>query len=207
VIAVTDERMRELLSPYLEQPLAADQYEMLREYLELLLKWNARTNLTAIRDEELVVQRHFGESLALAEFVLQHGEIVTAADLGSGAGFPGLPFAIYAPEIQVTLIESQNKKATFLKEVARALDLPNVSVRNERGEQVKEKFDVVMMRAVEKFDGALNVAAALAKPKGHIALLISEPQLQNVTRSLPIAGLWSTRDLANGAVVAVAKLI
>ena len=199
--------MRELLEPYLEQPLAADQYEMLREYLELLLKWNARTNLTAIRDEELMAQRHFGESLALAEFVLEHGELATAADLGSGAGFPGLPFAIFAPEIKVTLVESQNKKATFLKEVVRALDLQNVSVRNERGEQIKERFDVVMMRAVEKFEDALKVAAALVKPKGCIALLISEQQLEHATRSLPVAGLWSTRDLANGAVVAVAKLL
>ena len=197
-------RLQELLQPYVD-PLAADQYDMLREYLELLLKWNAKTNLTAIGDPEQIVQRHFGESLALAQEVSQQAEPATAADLGSGAGFPGLPFAIYAPEIQVTLIESQNKKATFLKEVIRGLDLANVTVRNERGEAIKERFGLVMMRAVEKFDYAVQTAAALAQPQGRLALLLSDKQFDPY--GFPIPAIWSTRELPKHAVVAVGKLI
>lgn len=198
-------RLQELLQPYIDPPLAADQYDMLRDYLELLLKWNAKTNLTAIRDPQQIVQRHFGESLALAQEISQQSAPATAADLGSGAGFPGLPFAIYAPEIQVTLIESQNKKATFLKEVVRALELGNVTVRNERGEAIQERFDLVMMRAVEKFDQALQTAAALANPQGRIALLVSEKQFDPY--AVPIPALWSTRELPNHSLVAVGKLL
>jgi 16S rRNA (guanine527-N7)-methyltransferase len=197
---MTVERLQALLAPYLNTPLAADQYEMLLAYLDLLLKWNAKTNLTAIRDPEQIVQRHFGESLALAESVTRgymaheiaasrwQWEAMTSigkvADLGSGAGFPGLPFAIYARYVPTTLIESQNKKATFLKEVTRSLNLANVHVENRRGEDLPEKFDVVMMRAVEQFERALRTAANLVVPRGRLALLISEDQIAAGKKSL-----------------------
>jgi 16S rRNA (guanine527-N7)-methyltransferase len=201
---MTHQLLLELLDPYLKAPLSERQAEQLLEFLDLLLKWNAKTNLTAIRDPEQIVQRHFGESLALAAFALEDESIQTAADLGSGAGFPGLPLAIYAPDVRVTLIESQNKKATFLKEVARSLELSSVAVRNERGESVRERFDLVTMRAVEKFEGALKVAASLAKPQGRIALLISVNQLDAAQRISE--GKWSTHKLPSGTIVAVAKL-
>src|SRR5665213_2921666 len=108
-------RIAALLAPYLgHHPVAPTLYPQLSKYLDLLLKWNARTNLTAIRDPEEIVRRHFGESL----FAARHLDPKTATllDLGSGAGFPGLPIALLCPEIQVTLAESQNKKASFLRE-------------------------------------------------------------------------------------------
>jgi 16S rRNA (guanine527-N7)-methyltransferase len=200
---MTPQRLQELINPYLTTPLSERQVAQLLGYLELLLKWNAKTNLTAIRDPEQIVQRHFGESLALAAFALEGKSIDTAADLGSGAGFPGLPLAIYAPQVRVTLIESQNKKATFLKEVVRALELGNVTVRNERGENIRERFDLVTMRAVEKFDGALKVAASLVKPPGRIALLISAQQMEKAKTVLNMPSL-QTSGLAGGTLVAVA---
>jgi 16S rRNA (guanine527-N7)-methyltransferase len=202
---MTQQRLLELLDPYLKAQLTERQAEQLLAYLGLLLKWNAKTNLTAIRDPEQIVQRHFGESLALATFALERGPIETAADLGSGAGFPGLPLAIYAPQVHVTLIESQNKKATFMKEVARGVELANVIVRNERGESIHERFDLVTMRAVEKFEGALKVAASLAKPQGAIALLISSQQLEGAKKILTAQSI-ETKSLSSGALVVVAQL-
>ena len=115
-------------------------------------------------------------------------------DLGSGAGFPGLPLAIYAPDAKITLLESQNKKATFLKEVARALTLANVNVFSGRAEtyaaQAREKSwppaaDVVTLRAVEKFSQSLPLAASLLSPGGRLALLIGESQLAAARQALP----------------------
>src|SRR5262249_29212044 len=170
---MTPERLQELLAEYIKQPLSPRQVEQLLMYLDLLLKWNTKTNLTAIREPEQIVRRHFGESLALAEMVDELAGIEASADLGSGAGFPGLPLAIFCTEIKVTLIESQNKKATFLKEVVRALDLAHVSVLNQRAEEVALKFDLVTMRAVERFTQALMVGSLMLKPGGWLAVLVS----------------------------------
>src|ERR1700688_350933 len=111
----------DLLTPYLPDP-PATLLPQLSTYLDLLLKWNARTNLTAIRDPEEIVRRHFGESLFAARHL--DPDATTLLDFGSGAGFPGLPIALLRPEITVTLAESQNKKATFLREAVRTLALP-----------------------------------------------------------------------------------
>src|SRR5690349_10055782 len=101
-------RIAELLEPFLQKPkggreeLSAAQLRQLSDYLDLLVRWNAKTNLTSVRGPEEIVKRHFGESLFLASAV--RGEAVaTAIDVGSGAGFPGIPLKIYAPQIAVTL--------------------------------------------------------------------------------------------------------
>src|SRR5882757_500792 len=118
---LSDSAIADLLTPYLPDP-PTTLIAQLSTYLDLLLKWNARTNLTAIRDPEEIVRRHFGESL----FAARHLDPDTASllDFGSGAGFPGLPIALLRNDIQVTLAESQNKKAAFLREAVRSLNLP-----------------------------------------------------------------------------------
>jgi 16S rRNA (guanine527-N7)-methyltransferase len=197
---MTPERLQELVTDYLAQPLAPAQVDQLLAYLELLLKWNAKTNLTAIREPEEIVRRHFGESLALAEMVDEIAGLEQAADLGSGAGFPGLPIAIYCMEIHVTLIESQSKKATFLKEVARALNLNNVSVVNQRAEEVSLKFDLITMRAVERFTQALMVGANMLQPGGYYALLVSGEQLPQIKMVLQHKNIeWRERALPGNA--------
>src|SRR5207342_666778 len=100
-------------------------------YLELLLRWNARLNLTAIRDQEGILSRHFVESIACARAVPE--EVATLLDFGSGAGFPGIPIALCRPEIVVTLAESKAKKAAFLQEALRTLAL-RANVRAKRAE-------------------------------------------------------------------------
>jgi len=203
---MTPERLQELLSDYIAQPLAPRQLEQLLTYLDLLLKWNAKTNLTAIREPEQIVRRHFGESLALAEMVDELAGIETSADLGSGAGFPGLPLAIFCPEIKITCIESQNKKATFLKEVVRTLDLPNVSVLNQRAEEVALKFDLVTMRAVERFTQALMVGSLMLKPGGWLAVLVSAQQVTEVKGVLVHRKIaWQEKQLPENARVLLGR--
>lgn len=175
LFAVDTKRIAELLAPFLSSPLSGEQLGQLSAYLDLLVKWNAKTNLTAVRDPEQMVARHFGESLFAAEKLLTE-PVATAIDLGSGAGFPGMPMAIYAPQVRVTLIESQNKKATFLKEVVRSVGMKNVTVFSGRGEDFPGRAELVMMRAVEKFTDSMMVAAGLVAPGGRLALLVGAGQ-------------------------------
>jgi 16S rRNA (guanine527-N7)-methyltransferase len=172
-----------LLEPFIhldEQRLSA-----ISKYIDLLLKWNARINLTAVRAPEEMVQRHFGESFFAAEHWLAEGTVERVIDLGSGAGFPGVPLALLAPGTTVILIESNQKKATFLRELARLLELRNVEIFGGRGEEHSKLADLVTMRAVEKFAQALDVAAGLVKTRGRIALMIGEAQVAEATKVLP----------------------
>src|SRR5246127_5639787 len=121
--------------------LTAAQLQSISTYIDILQRWNARINLTAIRDEEEIVTRHFGESLFAAAHLFPLCSPVISvvkdskvADVGSGAGFPGIPIKLWAPEISLTLIESNHKKATFLKEVTRALTLTGVDIQTPRAE-------------------------------------------------------------------------
>jgi len=230
-------RIAELLEPYLGPPgarrLAPDVYDRISTYIDLLQRWNARVNLTAIRNEEEIVTRHFGESLFAAHrlfapdtFIaedspdtgrdvagykksLSHrgralmgrvmgseksgalAAVVPVADVGSGAGFPGIPLKLYAPEISLTLIESNHKKATFLKELARTLTLTNINIQTARAETLTpSSFDVVTLRAVERFEQILPIAASLLAPEGRLALLIGSAQFP-VARTILCDLAWS----------------
>jgi len=180
-------RIAALLAPYLPHPLAPQQLDQVAQHLDLLVKWNAKTNLTAVRAPEEMVTRHFGESFFSAARLLA-GEVPQVAfDLGSGAGFPGVPLAIYAPDVRVTLIESQNKKATFLKEAVRTLGLKNVAVHAGRAEDLagKSRANLVTMRAVEKFADSATLAANLLQPEGRLALLIGAAQAEDARHLRP----------------------
>jgi 16S rRNA (guanine527-N7)-methyltransferase len=123
---------------------AAEQFS---SYLDLLLKWNAKLNLTAVREPEAIARRHFLESIQCAQAL---PDVKTLLDFGSGAGFPGIPIVICRPDIQVTLGESQAKKAAFLRETLRTLKLKG-EVFGGRIEAMPEgrQFDAVTLRAVD----------------------------------------------------------
>ena len=309
-------RIVELLGPFLDpandrsQPaltgakgLTAHDLELISTYIDLLQRWNARINLTAIRDEDQIVTRHFGESLFAAAHLfpnrkrashpfgssmpvqpsnvldkpggaalqgrvplqeknrasvpevvdandgegghsvrqhnrgraallgprhedLQHRALapgiaesethpaaerqqiaahgasrgspapesqaaeqrkqIILADLGSGAGFPGIPIKLWAPDISLTLIESNQKKATFLKELTRILTLTNVNIQTARAESLPPStFDVVTLRAVERFESILPAAARLLASDARLALLIGSAQLPIAQSTLP----------------------
>jgi len=181
--------LTDLLRSFLAKPLSTGQTKQVVTYLDLLLKWNAKISLTAVRAPEEIVQRHFGESFFAAERA-GAAEASSLIDVGSGAGFPGLPMAILAPETQVTLIESQQKKVAFLREVVRALELKNVSVYAGRAEGANRRAQIVTMRAVEKFESVLPIAASLVEADGTLALLIGVSQEDRVRRETTNF-LWS----------------
>jgi 16S rRNA (guanine527-N7)-methyltransferase len=181
-----------LLAPYVEV-LAPGQVEQVSIYLDLLLKWNARMNLTAIRDPENIVKRHFGESFFLARHL--PAELSDLTDIGSGAGFPAIPIKIYRPTLKTRLVEAQQRKATFLREVARALTL-DIEVVNSRVEDwlrnQPQTASIVTFRAVEKFETVLPTAAALVRKtnqpsgqSGTLAILIGSAQVSLAKALLP----------------------
>ena len=184
-------RIAELLAPFLQSPpgppasLTEAQLEQVSAYLDLLLRWNARINLTAVRDSEGMVTRHFGESFCAARQLVAAEASLRAIDLGSGAGFPGLPLKIFAPAIRLTLVESSQKKAAFLKEVVRALALTDVDVFAGRAEDFPATADLVTLRAVERYERALAAAARLVEPEGRLALLIGSTQAARTPQLLP----------------------
>jgi 16S rRNA (guanine527-N7)-methyltransferase len=161
-------RLNQLLTESGQPPLASETAEKFAAYLALLQKWNARTNLTAIRDQEGILSRHFLESILCAHKLPQG--IVSLLDFGSGAGFPGIPIALIRPEISVTLAESQNKKAAFLREAVRTLGL-NTEVHSARAETLATKFDCVTLRAVDNMAQAIPAAIQLLNPNGWLAIL------------------------------------
>ena len=214
-------RIAALLEPFIESPLPSSTLNQISTYIDLLLRWNARINLTAIRHPEEIVTRHFGESFFLARHLfpksvanassschpersqakseaiglakskacpeLVEGDPYLATtprvlDIGSGAGFPALPLKLWAPHIHLTLVESNNKKAAFLREVARALTLTNINVITDRAEVLAARPDfpraeVVTLRAVEHFDAIRPQAVTLMAPRATLALLIGAAQL------------------------------
>ena len=238
-------RIAALLESFLELPLPPSTLDQISTYIDLLLRWNARINLTAIRHPEEIVTRHFGESFFLARHLFpktassvartllsanansaqlsvtsklsnpchpEHSQAKSEAigsakskacpelvegdpypttaprvlDIGSGAGFPALPLKLWAPHIHLTMVESNHKKAAFLREVARALTLTNINVITDRAEVLAARPDfprteVVTLRAVEHFEAILPQAVTLLAPRATLALLIGAAQLPRLT--------------------------
>jgi 16S rRNA (guanine527-N7)-methyltransferase len=147
-------------------PRAVEQFEA---YLALLMKWNARMNLTAVRKPEEIVRRHFVESIFAAQQIPKR--VKTLLDFGSGAGFPGIPIAICRPGIGVTLAESQGKKAAFLLETVRTLGL-RAEVWAGRVETMAEErvFDAITLRAVDRMAKAGKTAVERLAVGGWIAV-------------------------------------
>ena len=128
--------------------LSVEQVRALESHYELLLRWNQVLNLTAIESMEEVVERHYCESLFLAAHLPVNA--LTVADIGSGAGFPGIPVAVFRPDCSVTLVESHRRKAVFLREATRKL--PNIRVVPNRAEDLSEHFGCAISRAVSYED-------------------------------------------------------
>ncbi|MBV9625454.1 MAG: 16S rRNA (guanine(527)-N(7))-methyltransferase RsmG [Acidobacteria bacterium] len=187
---MTRERISQLLAPFLgADVISEDKLAMISDYLDLLVGWNAKINLTALRDPEDMVTRHFGESLFTARHLFRTFERQSLVDIGTGAGFPGLPAKIWQPQLELTLIESQHKKTVFLKEVIRTLRLSNTVVLASRAETVRSQADVVTFRAVERFDAIVGSAHRMVKPGGRLVLLIGKSRIVTV-RHLLADVLW-----------------
>lgn len=147
-------------------------------YIDIMMKWNRKISLTSVRDPQQMVRRHFGESLFLAENLIHPEWRGIVVDVGSGAGFPGMPLAMYCSTADVTLIESHGKKVAFLNEVIYALKLKNARVFHGRAEQFSGQGDLITLRAVEEFDKVLTTASGLVRPGGRIALMVGQAQVE-----------------------------
>lgn len=178
-------------------------------YLALLERWNRTYNLTAIRDPREMVTRHLLDSLAMQPFLGAAAEDGgTLADLGTGPGLPGIPLAIATPRLQVTLVESNGKKARFLREAVRSLGLANARVAESRAEAVDEPgaYAAITARALDTLAGIIKVGGHLLAPGGRllamkgqrpdeeIAALPAGWQLQAV-HALAVPGLVGERHL------------
>jgi 16S rRNA (guanine527-N7)-methyltransferase len=195
IIRMERSRIAELLQPFLSAPLEDSQLESISTYIDILLRWNARINLTSVRHPHEVITRHFGESLFAARHLFpaaaqSSAQPVHLIDFGSGAGFPGLPIKIWRSDLHLTLIESNQRKATFLRETVRSLALADVTVYGGRAESYPgNPAQLITLRAVERFEEALSEATRLIVPGGRIALLIGQAQCARV-REIQPRYLW-----------------
>jgi 16S rRNA (guanine527-N7)-methyltransferase len=161
-----------------------NQISRIREYIALLLRWNRSISLTTVTEPLEIVGRHFGESMYLAE--LLPVENCRLADVGTGAGFPGLALKIACPSLRVVLIESNKKKCAFLSEVVRALQLENVEIRSERFEGIRPdtvSADIVTCRAVGEFKELLRWSRRALAPHGHLALWLGADDATRIART------------------------
>jgi len=167
------------------------QIVYIQQYMKILLTWNEKMNLTAIRDPLEILYRHFCESMyAAAAVPVENGRL---ADVGSGAGFPGIPLKIMRPELQVFLIESNMKKATFLAEVLRNIELPETLVLVSRYEELGEEVapvDFVCSRAVGEFEPFLAWAASERIAAKQVILWIGGRDLDQARRGAD----WEWRE-------------
>jgi 16S rRNA (guanine527-N7)-methyltransferase len=178
-LTITSEIVEAALESWALPVPGAEAVQRLIRYAELLQLWNSKVNLTAIRDEAGILHRHLMEGAFAASLVPRGAQ--TVLDFGSGSGIPGMPIAICRPELKVTLAESSGKKAAFLREVARQLAIP-IAVYSERvGRPLSQAgFDLVTMRAVDRFGAMISAATLQLDPRGRLMLLVSAKQDQAV---------------------------
>jgi 16S rRNA (guanine527-N7)-methyltransferase len=169
-ISLTEEQIVGALLPF-RVSLSGDQTLKIREYIRLLLKWNQSVNLTSIVDPAEILTRHFGESMFVCS--LLPVENCRLADVGSGAGFPGLALKIACPGVHVVLIESNKKKCAFLSEVVRALELTNVEILPARFDEIRVApgfAEIAAARALGGFPSFLRWTRAALASRGHVIL-------------------------------------
>lgn len=171
--------LRRLLAPYAGR-LTDAQCTAIETYMSILLLWNQKINLTSLGDRREIIERHFGESFMAARFVdLENGRL---ADVGSGAGFPGLALKILCPVLQVLLIESNAKKAAFLAEIGRRLQLDGLDIYRDRFEHIRPAtpFHFVSARAVGNLAALLKWSRLALLPQGKLLLWLGADTARSV---------------------------
>ena len=180
---ISEETIRRALGEF-QIPIEAQQAILIQQYIKILLRWNEKLNLTAIRNPLEILYRHFCESMFAAGAIpVDKGRL---ADIGSGPGFPGIPLKIIRPDLELCLVESNIKKGTFLAEVVRELQLPTTRVLISRYEELGEELaplDFVCSRAVGEFGPFLGWAASNRVDAGQVILWIGGRDLEEAQQS------------------------
>jgi 16S rRNA (guanine527-N7)-methyltransferase len=173
--------VRKSLDPF-EISISDERIDRVIVYVDLLLRWNRKINLTSISTPEECITRHFGESFLVSRMVALHGLLL---DIGSGAGFPGLALKLIAPELEVVLLEPVAKKRAFLKEVANACALGPVQVSGSRFDEFARAeqgrgFHIITARAVGGLNLLIPAAKGLLCPDGHLCLWVGRQQVREI---------------------------
>ncbi|MGL4972974.1 MAG: 16S rRNA (guanine(527)-N(7))-methyltransferase RsmG [Culicoidibacterales bacterium] len=166
--------------------LDEQQLEQYNRYWELLVEWNEKMNLTGITEKEDVYLKHFYDSLTLA-FHFDITKITTMCDVGSGAGFPGIPLKIAFPHLNLTIVDSLNKRITFLNTVVSELGLENVNPVHARAEEFiehnRESFDLATARAVARLNMLAELCLPFVKEKGYFVAMKGASGTEELTEA------------------------
>ena len=174
--------------------LLKEQYEQFYAYMELLIEWNEKMNLTAITEPKEIILKHFVDSLTIAKYVKEDKSII---DMGTGAGFPGIPIKIYRKDVKVVLADSLNKRIKFLDEVIDKLKLENVETIHCRAEelgknkQYREKFDYATSRAVANLSTLSEYLMPFVKLNGKCIFMKTievEEELEKAKKAIKTLG-------------------
>ncbi|MCS6886309.1 MAG: 16S rRNA (guanine(527)-N(7))-methyltransferase RsmG [Acidobacteriota bacterium] len=174
------------MKDYLRQLLAGQrinldegQIDLLEKHYQLVLKWNSATSLTTITSPKDAALLHYFESIFASTFVFSAA--TSLVDIGSGAGFPGVPMAIALPKIQVTVVDSDRKKVEFLKECRRRLGLKNLHVVRSRFQDLEQSYEVYTCRAIEKFRQRVEQILELASQAEQVMLFLSTDAAKSIS--------------------------
>jgi 16S rRNA (guanine527-N7)-methyltransferase len=186
---MTPEEFKQLLSQK-DIQLSDHQMKQFARYFELLVEWNEKMNLTAITEEKEVYLKHFYDSISLA-FFEDFAANKAICDVGAGAGFPSIPLKIVFPTLKVTIVDSLNKRITFLNELVQALELEEVSLYHDRAETFGQQaafrafFDYVTARAVARLNVLSELCLPLVKKDGFFLALKAAKSEEEITEAKP----------------------
>ena len=169
-----------------------EQLNKLDKFYNLLIEWNNKINLTRIVEKEDVYLKHFYDSLTITR-VIDLNEVETLCDIGTGAGFPGIVLKIIYPNLKITLVDALQKRVNYLNEIIKELDLKDIKAIHVRGEDLKEKYDVVTARAVANIEKLLkytmhllNSNGKMIAMKGNIDEELTDQVISNINKKYTI---------------------
>ena len=174
--------------------LSEKQQDNFYNYMKLLLDWNEKINLTAITEPKEIITKHFVDSLSITSYINENDRIL---DIGTGAGFPGIPIKIVLEKNEITLLDSLNKRINFLNEVIEKLDLKNIQAVHGRAEEFnkidgnRESYDIVVSRAVAKLNVLLEYMLPFVKLNGKCICMKSadiDEELKEAKNAIKILG-------------------
>ena len=198
-------RQTELLIKELEEKYGEERTSMLVEYMDMILEKNQYINLTAVRDRDEALQKHIADSLS-CDFMEEYEAAETVIDIGTGAGFPGVPLAIVSPDKKFTLVDSLNKRLRIIDELTGELGIKNITTVHGRAEDVgkskehREQYDICVSRAVASLDVLCEWCLPLVKNGGYFVAYKGE----NVSRETEDAA--SAIKLLGGKIVEIRKV-
>lgn len=179
---------------YFEEEIDDNKIQKFYDYMNLLVEWNKKINLTAITEEKDIILKHFVDSLTVLKYIKENKSIV---DVGTGAGFPGIPLAIMNDSLKITLVDSLNKRINFLNEVCSKIKLKNTKAIHSRAEEFgqdnnyKESYDIAISRAVSNLTVLAEYLLPLVKVGGKIICMKGpdiEEELKQAKSAIDILG-------------------